>query len=52
MTIKVYNVDTHSSHIYTNAGICDSLWTFEVFDLNTHEIYAYCSYLKYDWEEV
>ena len=52
MTIKVYNVDTHKSYIYKNVGVCDSLWTFEVFDLDTHEVYAYCSYLRYDWEEV
>lgn len=52
MTVKVYNVDTRESYIYENAGICDGIWDFEVFDLDTYEVYAYCSYLRYDWEEV
>lgn len=45
MTVKVYNIDTHKSYIYKNAGVCDGIWHFEVFDLDAREILASCSYL-------
>lgn len=52
MTVKVYNIDTNKSYIYENAGICDGIWNFEVFDLDTHEVLVSCSYLRYDWRRV